>query len=159
MIPNAGKRPLRIAVIGQSEAEGEIARMAREVGRLIAKEGWVLLCGGLGGVMEEAARGAAEADGLTVGILPGKSASEANPYIRLPIVTAMSHARNAILVRTADGLIAVGGKYGTLSEIALALVLEKPVIGLKTWEIEGVEKAEDPAGAVAQLKKKLLSTV
>ena len=95
-------------------------------------------------MMEYASKGAKEAGGLTIGILPGKDRAEANSYIDIPIITAMSHARNAIIVRTADVLIAVGGKYGTLSEIALAKAIDKPVYGIKTWDIEGIIKVNSP---------------
>ncbi|RMF87066.1 MAG: TIGR00725 family protein, partial [Nitrospinota bacterium] len=102
----------------------------------IAIRGAILVCGGLGGVMEAAARGAREGGGLTVGILPGCEATEANPYIDIPIVTGMSHARNLLIVRTAEVVIALPGEYGTLSEIALALKIGRPVVGLHTWSLD-----------------------
>ncbi|MCX5781560.1 MAG: TIGR00725 family protein [Elusimicrobia bacterium] len=134
------KKNLIIGVLGGNECSGEIGKIAYQIGQEIAKAGHILICGGLGGVMEHACKGAKEAGGLTIGILPGKEKFEANDYIDIPIVTAMSHARNAIIVRTADILVAIGGKYGTLSEIALAKAIDKPVYGLKTWEIDGVIK-------------------
>lgn len=121
----------QVAVIGGGDADKRILNLAREVGREIAKAGCTLLCGGLGGVMEACAQGAKEVGGLTIGILPGGSGEEANPYIDVKIVTAMSHARNAIIARSADFLIAVDGEMGTLSEIALALKERKPVIMLE----------------------------
>ncbi len=107
------------------------------------------MCGGLGGVMEAVSRGASEADGLCIGILPGGHSKEANPYIHIAIPTDMGHARNVIIVRTADALIAIDGKFGTLSEVAFALILEKPVISLGSWEVDPmVLKAKDPKEAV-----------
>jgi uncharacterized protein (TIGR00725 family) len=124
-------------------------RVAYEVGKEIARQGAILLCGGLGGVMEAASRGAKEAGGLTVGILPGASAAEANPYTSLRIVTDMGHARNVVLVRSADAVIAVSGGYGTLSEIAIARKIGVPCVGLHTWDLDpGVVQADDAVQAV-----------
>ncbi|HLD29122.1 MAG TPA: LOG family protein, partial [bacterium] len=117
------------------------------------------VCGGLGGVMLAASRGAFEAGGLTIGILPGKMKDEKNPYIRIPIVTAMSHARNAIIARTSDVLIAVDGRYGTLSEIALSFCVEKRVIGLEVeFDMPGIIRAKSPVEAVDLAEKALRST-
>ncbi len=124
-----------IAVIGASRCSKEMARRAQEVGRELAKRGATLVCGGLGGVMEAACRGAKEEGGLTIGILPGLSHHEANPYVDIPIVTGLGEARNVIVVRTAQAVIAVGGEYGTLSEIAYALKMGRPVVGLNTWQL------------------------
>jgi uncharacterized protein (TIGR00725 family) len=135
-----------VAVIGPGD-EPTVA--AAEVGRLIAERGAVLVCGGRGGAMEAACRGAKEAGGLTVGILPGSDRSEANPFVDVVLPTGLGEARNALVVGAADAVIAIGGGYGTLSEIALALKAGKRVIGLGTWEIEGVVAAEDPEAAVA----------
>lgn len=123
-----------IAVIGGSEATPEEAAAAEEVGRLLARRGAILICGGRGGVMEAACRGAKSAGGLTVGILPGTTRAEANPYVDIPIVTGMGEARNVMIIRTAHAVIAIGGSYGTLSEIAYALQYGVPVVGLGTWE-------------------------
>jgi uncharacterized protein (TIGR00725 family) len=109
----------------------------------------VLVCGGLGGAMEAACRGAKQAGGTTVGILPGSDRSAANEFVDVAVPTGLGEARNALVVRTADALIAVGGGYGTLSEIALALRGGKPVIGLDTWQIEGVVSVDGPEAAVA----------
>ena len=122
---------------------------AAEVGRLLAERGAVLVCGGRGGAMEAACRGAKEAGGLTVGILPGSYRSEANPFVDVVVPTGLGEARNALVVGAADVVIAVGGGYGTLSEVALALKAGKRVIGLGTWEIEGVTAVEGPESAVA----------
>jgi hypothetical protein len=142
-------RRIHIAVIGASECSAEEAEQAYRVGRLVAGRGAVLFTGGLGGVMEAASRGAKEAGGLTVGILPGFSDQEANPYMDLPVTTGLSHARNVVLVRSCSAVIAVSGEYGTLSEIALALKLGKPVVALGGWEgIKGVRAANSPEDAV-----------
>ena len=122
--------------------------MAEEVGRLLARRGAVVVCGGLGGVMEAACRGASRAGGTTVGVLPGLDRGAANPFVSVAVATGLGEVRNALVVRAADALIAVGGVYGTLSEIALALKAGKPVIGLGTWEIDGVERVEGPEAAV-----------
>jgi uncharacterized protein (TIGR00725 family) len=135
-----------VAVIGPGD-EPSVA--AAEVGRLLAERGAVVVCGGRGGAMEAACRGAKKAGGLTVGILPGSDRSEANPYVDVVLPTGLGEARNALVVGAADVVIAIGGGYGTLSEIALVLQARKRVIGLGTWEIEGVTAAESPEAAVA----------
>lgn len=137
-----------IAVIGGREAESLLMNEAEEVGRLIARNGAILVCGGLGGVMEAASKGAKEAEGRTVGILPQDDAKEANRYIDIPVATGLGMGRNVVIARTADALIAIGGEYGTLSEIAFALQMGKPVVGIRTWEIRGVVPAGDAAEAV-----------
>lgn len=125
---------LIIAVIGGSRSTAEEATAAEAVGRALAEGGAVLICGGRGGVMEAACRGARAAGGLTIGILPGTYRGQANPHVDIPIVTGLGEARNVIIARTAQAAVAVGGSYGTLSEIALALVFGVPVVGLGTWE-------------------------
>ncbi|MCL7455079.1 MAG: TIGR00725 family protein [Anaerolineae bacterium] len=144
-----------VAVIGSASTDAEYAALAEEVGREIARRGAILVCGGRGGVMEAACRGAKSAGGTTVGILPGTDRREANAYVDIPIVTGMGEARNAIVVRTADAVIAVSGGYGTLSEVGLALKMGRPVVGLRTWELNregrpagGILEASTPAGAV-----------
>jgi len=127
--------------VGPGEASDEQAAAAEQVGRLIAEAGALLVCGGLGGVMEAACRGASEAGGRTVGILPGVDRAAANPFVEVAIATGLGEARNALVVRSADVLIAIGGAYGTLSEIALALKAGKRVIGIATWAIDGIEAA------------------
>jgi hypothetical protein len=129
------RRKNRIGVMGPALCLPEVYNLAREVGFLIGKSGAILICGGRTGVMEASARGAREAGGVTVGILPGASASEANPYIDIPIVTDLGNARNAINVLTSQAIIAIHGSFGTLSEIALALKCHTPVIGLDTWDL------------------------
>ncbi len=155
---------VQIGVIGDGEAGGELYDLAVRVGAEIANAKAILVCGGLGGVMEGCAKGARERGGLTVGILPGMESSEANPYVDVKIVTAMSHARNAIIARTADVLIAIGGGYGTLSEVALALKVGKPVIILETkqgifhdFRLEGTVGARNPVEAVRMALEKVTS--
>jgi uncharacterized protein (TIGR00725 family) len=121
---------------------------AEQVGRELGSRGVVLICGGLGGVMEAACRGAKDAGGVTVGMLPGLDRSDANPYVDVVIATGLGEARNALVVNAAEALIAVGGGYGTLSEIGLALRAGKRVVGLGTWEVEGVEALDSPETAV-----------
>jgi len=116
--------------------------LAFELGRGIAQRGAVLICGGLTGVMEHAARGARAAGGLTVGLLPGDDPNEANQYLDLSIATGLRHARNAVLVRSADGVVGLGGGLGTLSEIALALRTRRPAIGIRTWHFDRQDRTE-----------------
>jgi len=124
-----------IAIIGGSAPTRGEAATAEAVGHALAAEGAILICGGRGGVMKAACRGAKQAGGLTIGILPGTNRRGANPYVDIPIVTGIGEARNAIITRTAQAVIAVGGSYGTLSEIAFALAFGVPVVGLGTWEV------------------------
>ncbi len=140
-----------IGVIGGRKVKKELLDEAEKVGRLIAQKGLVLVCGGLNGIMEAVARGAKAEGGLTIGILPQDDKREANEYIDISIVTGMGIGRNVIIARTADALIAVGGEYGTLSEIAFALQMNKPVIGIRTWDIKGIIKAENAEEAVGKV--------
>ena len=130
-----------IGVIGGGSCSDEIATLAEEVGKELAQHGATLICGGLGGVMEAASRGAVKAGGQTIGILPGNSATDANQYTTIPIVTGMGGMRNVIIVKSASALIAIDGEYGTLSEIGHALKESIPVIGLGTWELSKQGKA------------------
>lgn len=137
-----------IAVVGPGEATAAELSAAEAVGDELARAGAVLVCGGLGGVMEAACRGAREAGGTTIGILPGADRAAANPFVDVAIATGLGEARNALVVRSADVLVAVGRGYGTLSEIALALKARKPVVALDSWDIDGVESAATPEQAV-----------
>jgi uncharacterized protein (TIGR00725 family) len=144
-----------IAVIGNSKASAQEIKLAEEIGREIAQNGAVLVCGGLDGVMEAACRGATTEGGLTVGILPGTSRNDANEYVQIPVVTGIGYARNMIVVKSAQAVIAVGGSYGTLTEIGFALKNGIPVIGLNTWELSqkgksdnSIMRAENAADAV-----------
>src|SRR5262249_49743141 len=146
-----------IAVVGPSAGSADELAAAEEVGAAVAEAGAVLVCGGLGGAMEAACRGARSKLGMTVGILPGGDRGDANGWVQLAIPTGMGEARNTIIVRSADAVIAVGGGWGTLSEIGFALRLGVPVFGLSTWDIGvreevagGVVPVETPQEAVAR---------
>jgi uncharacterized protein (TIGR00725 family) len=146
-----------VAVCGPDPASAEAAAQAEEVGRLLAGAGAVVVCGGYGGVMEAASRGAADEGGVVVGILSGDSRAEGNRYLTVSIPTGMGQMRNALVVRAADALIAVAGEYGTLSEIAIALKTGVPVVGLGTWQlakagrtVAAFPEASSPEDAVRQ---------
>lgn len=146
---------VHVAVVGAGSADGRTAGIAEEVGRLLASRGAVVVSGGLDGVMAAACRGAKSAGGTTVGILPGLDRDEANAWVDVAIPTGLGEARNALVVRAADVVIAIGGEYGTLSEIALALKTGKPVVGIETWELSrrgipatDIVRASTPADAV-----------
>jgi uncharacterized protein (TIGR00725 family) len=142
-------QPVYIAVIGGSEISAELAGLARQVGREVARRGAVLLCGGLGGVMAAAAQGAQEAGGVSLGILPDGDRWRANPYLTYTIATNLGHARNMLIAHSADAVIAVDGSYGTVSEAAIALKLGKPVIAIEvTWDLPGLQRAGSPDEAV-----------
>ena len=147
-------RPI-VAVVGESATDPERWELAREMGERIAKKGWILVTGGLGGIMEAASRGAAEAGGAVVGILPGGQTDEANKFVTIPIATNMGHARNAIIAHTADMLIAIGGSFGTLSEIAIARKLGKPVFSIRSWEIADAIPVRDPAATIEACQRHL----
>lgn len=142
-------RNIMLAVVGAGACDDATAALAARVGREVARHGCSLVTGGRGGVMEAASRGAAEGGGLVIGILPGTSTAEANPHVQVPVVTGLGEARNVIIARTAHGVIAVGGEYGTLSEIAFALKFNKPVASLGSWEIDpSIMRASSPEEAV-----------
>ncbi|MFH1790872.1 MAG: TIGR00725 family protein [Candidatus Omnitrophota bacterium] len=143
-----------ISVIGGHSCGEDIHALAEHVGRIIAEEGAVLVCGGLGGVMEAAAKGARAAGGLTVGIIPGEDKKEANEFIDIVITTGMGYSRNTLVAGTADAVVALPGKYGTLSEIGFALNAGKRVYGFGTWDIEGVRALKDPEEMRILLKGK-----
>lgn len=139
-----------IGVIGAGQASPALRKIAKLVGQEIARQGATLACGGLAGVMEAACQGAKEEGGLTIGILPGSDKSEANRFVDIPIVTGLSYARNLVLVRTSDAIIAVGGGFGTLSELAFALKLGKPVVAIDSWAVsDKIITAKDAVEAVA----------
>jgi len=144
-----------IAVIGGGECSPQEAELAEEVGRELARQGVILICGGLGGIMAAACKGASSEGGVTIGILPGGSRQAANPYVQIPIVTNLGEARNVIVIKSAQAVIAIGGSYGTLSEIGHALRNGIPVIGLNTWSLSrngqpdnSIIPAQDPTEAV-----------
>jgi uncharacterized protein (TIGR00725 family) len=144
-----------VAVCGSGEASADDLARAEEVGRLLAEAGAIIVCGGLGGVMDAAARGAAGAGGIVIGLLPGEDRLGASEHLTVALPTGLGETRNALIARAADALIAVGGEWGTLSEIALAKKMGKRVVGLDTWELaragrpaEGILKAATPEEAV-----------
>jgi len=138
----------RIGIIGGNEADQKIYEIAYEVGRLVAKNNAILVCGGLGGVMEAASKGAKSIGGITIGIIPSSNIKDANRYIDIPITTGIGYARNLMVVLNSDVLIAIDGRYGTLSEISYAMIFGKKVIGLETWDIDGIKKARNPEEAI-----------
>ncbi|MBI3180745.1 MAG: TIGR00725 family protein [Myxococcales bacterium] len=142
------KRPY-VAVVGAGSCGPEVAAIAEEVGRRLARGGALLICGGLGGVMEAACRGAKAGGGTTVGLLPTEDRRHANPFVDVAVATGLGEMRNALVARAADALIAVAGEFGTLSEIALALKLGKPVVGIGTWQLV---KAGRTVEAIAQAR-------
>jgi uncharacterized protein (TIGR00725 family) len=152
---SASVERVHVGVIGAQQADDRLCELAEGVGRELARREAVLVCGGLGGVMEAACRGARAAGGPTIGILPGSDRRAANPYVDVAIATGIGDLRNGLIVRTVDVLIAVGGAFGTLSEIAFALKAGKRVVGLGTWElaqagvaVDAIEVASDPRDAV-----------
>ena len=142
--------PIHISVIGAGAAETAELEVARQVGAEIARAGAVLVCGGLGGVMEAACRGAREAGGRTVGILPGSDPAAANPWAEVVVPTGMGHARNVLVVQSGEAVVALPGSHGTRSELALALKIGRPVVGLGAWqEADDVVPAASAGLAVA----------
>jgi uncharacterized protein (TIGR00725 family) len=139
---------IHVAVVGPGSAGEEEIAAAEEAGRLIAQRGALLVCGGLGGVMEAACRGAREAGGTTLGLLPGDDRRDANEFVDIAVPTGLGEGRNALVVRAADAVLSIGGGYGTLSEIALALRAGKPVIGIGTWDIDMVQAVDGVEAAV-----------
>lgn len=152
---NPVRREPLVAIIGPGEAEPFLVSLAEELGRGVANMGVTVLTGGRGGVMAAASKGAKEAGGRTVGILPGTAMSPLNPYLDVAILTNLGHARNAVIAQTADAVLAVGGGYGTLSEIGLALRQNKVVVGLASWEIPGVHAVATPAEALNAIAEAL----
>lgn len=143
-----------IGVIGGNSCTAEEYRLAEQVGALLATNNLGIVCGGMSGVMEAVCKGASHAGGITVGVLPGDDTSLANPFVQIPVATGMGIGRNVIIVRSSEALIAINGKYGTLSEIAYAVQLEKPVITVKPWlEVPGTLEADSPEEAVARILK------
>jgi uncharacterized protein (TIGR00725 family) len=149
-----------IAVIGGNQCSPQEAQLAEEVGRELAMRGAILVCGGLGGIMEAACKGAQSAGGITIGILPGDSRQSANRYVQIPIVTGLGYARNLAVVKSAQAVIAIDGSYGTLSEISHALQSGIPVIGINTWSLSRnnqQDKSIIPAQDAVEAVNKALS--
>lgn len=146
------KNKILISVIGGHKADKKTAKIARDTGEMVAGLGAILVCGGLGGVMEHAANGAKQAGGLSVGILPGKKKDDANPYIDIPVPTGLGYTRNTLVAGCADIVIALKGAEGTLSEIGFALAEKKPVIGINTWDVPGIIKVKSVKEAERRIK-------
>lgn len=144
---------MRISVIGGGTVDEATADVAREVGRELGRRGHTLVCGGLGGVMHAACAGAKAAGGDTVGILPTEERAAANPHVDTAIATGMGHARNALVVMNGDGVVAIDGGGGTLSEVGYSFVFDRPVAGLDTHDVAGIETVETPAEAVAYVER------
>ncbi|MFH1347176.1 MAG: TIGR00725 family protein [Candidatus Margulisiibacteriota bacterium] len=151
------KKQTIIGVIGGHTCNAKVEQLAHELGRNIAKVEAILVCGGLSGVMKAVAKGVKSAGGITIGIIPGEDKAEANPYIDIVIPTGLGLARNTLVVRTADVIIALPGEYGTLSEIAFALVLKKKVIDLGNWDISGTIKVDSAEEAIKYIKEEIQS--
>ena len=145
----------RISVFGGRDITPEVYENSVEIGRLLAREGYLVFCGGGQGVMEAISKGVSEAGGTGIGILKGKELEEGNDYLTIPIATGMDIARNAVLAYNCDAAVAISGKYGTMSEIAYAFQLNKPVVGYETWDINHVVHAESPEDVITKLKKEL----
>jgi uncharacterized protein (TIGR00725 family) len=143
-------RPRQVAVIGSAvcEPDSEAARLGEEVGRRLAEAGVTVVCGGLTGVMEAACRGASEADGVAIGIVPGNAVEEANPFCTHVVATGIGHARNLAVVSSGDVVIAIGGEWGTLSEIGFARAIGRTVVALRSWELSGRERMQGAPGVL-----------
>lgn len=154
------RQKITISVIGGHETNSEIEKLAYGVGQKVAQVGAVLVCGGLNGVMSAAARGAKEAGGLTIGLLPGKEKTDANPYIDIALPTSIGYARNAIVACSADIIIALPGSHGTSCEISYGLVYKRPVIDLGNWNVKGmikvknIDEVEEKIREIIKSKKK-----
>jgi uncharacterized protein (TIGR00725 family) len=146
---------MRVSIIGGSTVPDSVADTAAATGRLLAQRGHTVVCGGLGGVMEAACRGARAAGGHTIGILPGERLEDANEYVETPIATGLGHARNSLVVVNGDAAIAISGSGGTLSEIGYARVFERPLVGLGTLDVPGLDQFETPEAAVEAVEERV----
>ena len=146
---------MRISVIGGSTVSPDVEETAVDVGRLVAQRGHTLVCGGLGGVMLAACRGAKDAGGTTVGILPGDDHTRANEYVDVAVATGLGHARNALVARNGDAVVAIDGSGGTLSEIGFSFVFDRPIAGLGTHDVEGIDACETPEEAVRSVEERV----
>jgi len=163
-VRDAAARAVWVAVVGPGSATADEEAAAQAVGAAVGEADAVLVCGGRGGAMEAACRGARDSGGTTVGLLPGLDRAEANEFVDIAIPTGLGELRNGLVVRAADAVVAVAGEYGTLSEVGFALKAGKPVVGLGTWELRragevdpGIEVVEDPAAAVARALERAAS--
>jgi uncharacterized protein (TIGR00725 family) len=148
-------RTTYVAVVGRGDASSTELQLAEEVGAGLAAAGAVVVTGGLGGVMEAASRGARSRQGMTLGILPGEDRDAANGWVQVAVATGLGELRNGLVVRAADALVAIGGGHGTLSEVALALRIGRPVVGLGTWDVHGVDQVSTPAEALGRIERAL----
>ncbi len=148
-----GSQKITISVIGGHKIDNKVEHIAHEIGKIIAEVGAVLICGGLGGTMEACAKGSREAGGLTIGLLPGREKSDANPFIDIALPTSIGYARNAMVACSADIVVALPGSHGTLSEICYALVYGRPVIDLGNWNREGMIKVKDVKEGEQRIKE------
>lgn len=144
---------MNVSVIGGSSCSEKVYKLAYVTGKLVAIQGWTLITGGYGGVMEAASKGAFQEKGITVGILSSGDTRGANPYLTVKLPTGLGYARNILVARMSDVLIAIDGKYGTLSEISFALNENKTVFGISTWDIKGIKKVRTPQEAIESIKK------
>ena len=149
------RRQFLVSIIGGHDCDKPTYELAEEIGRTVAREGGVVVCGGLTGTMEAACKGAKSEGGLTVGIIPGEDKEDANPFVDVVIPTGMGYSRNALVAGTGDIIIALPGKYGTLTEIGFALNAKKPVYGFGTWDVPGVKKIDSPEDLKKILKESM----
>lgn len=147
------KQKITISVIGGHDINEKVEKLAHSIGKIIAKVGAILICGGLNGVMLAASRGAKEAGGLTIGILPGTDKTDANPFIDIALPTSIGYARNVMVACSADIIVALPGSHGTSSEISYGIVYKRPVIDLGDWNREGMIKVKDIKEAERKIKE------
>ena len=147
------KQKVTISVIGGSEIDAKVERLAQEIGEIVAKVGAILVCGGLKGAMEATCKGAKKAGGTTIGLLPGKDKADANPYVDIALPTTIGYARNAMVAASADIIIALPGSHGTRSEISYGLVYKRPILDLGNWGVEGMIKVKDLKDVEGKLKE------
>jgi uncharacterized protein (TIGR00725 family) len=168
MQSNRTDESVYVGVIGGRRCSAEIAELAFQVGSAIAEQGWILVCGGMGGVMEQACRGARSRNGVTLGILPGTSRSSENPYLSCSVVTGLGEARNVLVVKSSRAIIAIDGSYGTLSEIALANAAGIPVVGLRSWRLDAEQnrgqrlftrEVDSPSEAIRAVKSLIVESI
>jgi uncharacterized protein (TIGR00725 family) len=145
-----------VAVVGPHEADAAQLEAAEEIGAGLAVAGFIVVTGGLGGVMEAACRGVKSRRGTTIGVLPGTDPTAANGWVDLVLPTGLGEGRNALVARMAEAVVAIGGGYGTLSEVAMALRAERPVVGLGTWDVHGIAEADSPRDAVERVVRLLM---
>ena len=147
------KKKILVSIIGGHDIDSKVEQIAHDIGIIIARLGAVTICGGLNGVMKEAAKGAKKAGGLTIGLLPGTDKRDANPYIDIPLTTTIGYARNAMVACSADIIVALPGSHGTLSEICYGMVYKRPILDLGHWNLPGMIKVKDLKDAEKKIKE------